>query len=49
MTARPPRVGDRVAAAGTVRTVEALHPDGHYRITVDVADLNDIAPIEDDG
>ena len=34
----PPRVGDVVTVTGTVRTVEALWPEGHYRITVDVAD-----------
>lgn len=31
-----PRIGTEVAIAGTVRTVEALVPLGHLRITVDV-------------
>lgn len=29
-------VGDETTITGTVRTIEALHPDGHYRVTVDV-------------
>jgi hypothetical protein len=33
----PPRVGEVVTVAdGTVRTVESLCPEGHYRITLDV-------------
>ena len=31
-----PRVGAEVEVEGTVRTVETLHPAGHYRITLDV-------------
>lgn len=32
---RLPRVGEEVTVAGTVRNVETLWPDGHYRITLD--------------
>lgn len=34
-----PRVGEERTVHGTVRTVETLVPEGHYRITVDV-DMN---------
>jgi hypothetical protein len=37
MKALPPRIGETVTVIGTVRTVEALWPDGHYRITMDVS------------
>lgn len=32
----PPRLNETVTMTGTVRTVEALFPDGHYRVTLDV-------------
>lgn len=32
----PPRIAEVVTVTGTVRTVETLVPEGHYRITVDV-------------
>lgn len=32
----PPRIGQSVTITGTVRTVESIWPEGHYRITLDV-------------
>lgn len=37
--ALPPRVGETVTVTGVVRTVEALFPDGHYRIELDTGDF----------
>lgn len=31
----PPRLNETVTVTGTVRTVETLFPEGHYRVTVD--------------
>lgn len=46
MTTATPRVGDAITVSGRVRSVTALVPDGHVRITVDV-DLG--APLDQEG
>lgn len=41
----PPRLNEIATMTGTVRTVETLFPDGHYRVTLDV-DLTPPPPPE---
>lgn len=41
------RTGDTVTTTGTLRSIETLHPPGHYRFTLDVDTTAEEAPRPD--